>query len=541
MKRIYYLLIIPIFVAIASCQDNFLTENNPTATTDAKWWTTDAELKSALGVIYTGIPSGGYDYQPNSYITFSGETDESVWNANFYGEVNVVAQGNATPDIPQETLGIPTNGILPIWKTDYSLIRDANRFLAHAGGAYDDSANVHRFLAEARALRAWYHLDLFLYYGGNIPLVTTAVSPDDAALKPAGEDQLIQFITTELDTCASLLPVSYPSSADRYRITKGACLTMEAWAFLNAHRYPEAAATAKRVIDMGQYQLYYDPSDSADSYFSLFQYTGSGNHEAILLDGYNHSFGRLAPASEGGPSNLSPTQAMVDSYETLQGKPLSELGQDSLKWYEEYANYNNNRDPRLAASILYPGEVFDNKLIDPFNQDPTNVNRLNATNSTVTGYWVRKYVDLRDRGNSSPTLDFMVFRYASVLLMYVEAQVESGNWQDPDVLKYINAIRHRAGLPDAVAADYNSQDKMRALYRQERRVEFAFEGTRLFDIRRWGIGKDVMNGPVYGATNPATGEAVRVNTRHYTDKNNLWPIPIQEITANSNMKQNPGY
>ncbi|WP_436484149.1 RagB/SusD family nutrient uptake outer membrane protein [Chitinophaga sp. ARDCPP14] len=84
----------------------------------------------------------------------------------------------------------------------------------------------------------------------------------------------------------------------------------------------------------------------------------------------------------------------------------------------------------------------------------------------------------------------MIIRYAEILLSYVEALVESGDWQNPDVLLYLNKIRNRAGMPNVNTAVYNTAEKMRELYRRERKVELAFEGTRLFDIRRWKIGEE---------------------------------------------------
>jgi hypothetical protein len=135
----------------------------------------------------------------------------------------------------------------------------------------------------------------------------------------------------------------------------------------------------------------------------------------------------------------------------------------------------------------------------------------------------------------------MLYRYAGVLLTYVEALVESGQWNHPDVVKYLNEIRNRAGMPNVNTTVYNNEAKMRELYRRERRVELAFEGFRLFDIRRWHIGEQVMNGPVSGATNPANGQTVIVESRTFSEKHYLWPIPQRELDGNSLMTQNPGY
>jgi hypothetical protein len=239
---------------------------------------------------------------------------------------------------------------------------------------------------------------------------------------------------------------------------------------------------------------------------------------------------------------VNPTAALVNSYETRQGKTPAELGPDSIALYAQYPNYNNNRDPRLTGGIFYPGEIFVS-VLNPFSTSPSNANRLGATNSSRTGYWTRKYVDLQDRGHPyTSTLDFMVLRYADVLLMYVESLVESASWNSPDVITYLNAIRKRAGMPNVNTAVYNSQDMLRQLYQRERRVELSLEGSRLFDMRRWNIGNQVMNVTVLGATDPSTGQAVVIEQRHFNPgRDNLWPIPINEMQANLNMTQNPGY
>jgi hypothetical protein len=142
----------------------------------------------------------------------------------------------------------------------------------------------------------------------------------------------------------------------------------------------------------------------------------------------------------------------------------------------------------------------------------------------------------------SGTLDFMIVRYAEVLLDYAESLVELGDWQNPDVVDCLDQIRERAGMPDVNTAEYNSQQKMRELVRRERTIELAFEGQRYFDIRRWGIANEVMNGTVYGATNPETGQVTVVEDRKYDpNRDSLWPIPLGELNANPNMVQNPGY
>ncbi|MGH2644492.1 MAG: RagB/SusD family nutrient uptake outer membrane protein [Chitinophagaceae bacterium] len=145
--------------------------------------------------------------------------------------------------------------------------------------------------------------------------------------------------------------------------------------------------------------------------------------------------------------------------------------------------------------------------------------------------------------------ELILIRYAEVLLNYAEAENELVG-PDPTVYAAINQVRERAGMPDVIPG--LSQDSMRQTIRHERRVEFAMEGLRWYDIQSWQIGPEVMPGPLYGTrlgtVNPAnggttfTGNNVLVETRIFDpNKNYLWPIPQPEIDINKNLKQNPGY
>ena len=136
----------------------------------------------------------------------------------------------------------------------------------------------------------------------------------------------------------------------------------------------------------------------------------------------------------------------------------------------------------------------------------------------------------------------MIYRYAEVLLDYVECLVETGDWQNPDVEKYINMIRNRAGMPNMDKSVYNTQEKVRELYRRERRVELCFEGKRYDDIRRWNIGNEVMKGTIYGAWNPNDNSFVTIETRNCVfPKYDSWPLPQTEVTSNPNISQPTGW
>ena len=157
-------------------------------------------------------------------------------------------------------------------------------------------------------------------------------------------------------------------------------------------------------------------------------------------------------------------------------------------------------------------------------------------------------------------------RYAEILLMYAEAQIEQG-LADATVFKAINDVRLRSGQP---ATTQTSIPKLRQLVRRERAVEFAIEGLRLFDIRRWGIVLNVLNTQIVGAAkkpsdvpdkpsfgapgsvqdlndipNYTTSIAKRISSRNElrlnTAKHLLWPLPLGELDKNKGLKHNEGW
>jgi hypothetical protein len=203
----------------------------------------------------------------------------------------------------------------------------------------------------------------------------------------------------------------------------------------------------------------------------------------------------------------------------------------------------NNRDPRLAATILYPtapwdGGVFDSRPVG-LSAKPEAIN-LGNENVSVTGYNIRKYIDLTDkadRGNGG--IDLILMRYADVLLMYAEAKVAVGQ-ADAAALAAINQVRARVSMPALTAVT-------QADVRQERRVELAFEGLRLFDIRRWKIAAQVMPAPGVTGIDYINAAGVKVtaaqpaSARAFPARAYLWPLPQSELDLNKNLRQNVGY
>ncbi|HJY22282.1 MAG TPA: RagB/SusD family nutrient uptake outer membrane protein, partial [Hanamia sp.] len=147
-------------------------------------------------------------------------------------------------------------------------------------------------------------------------------------------------------------------------------------------------------------------------------------------------------------------------------------------------------------------------------------------------------------GANNSGLNLILIRYADVLLMYAEAKNELGQFTADDWNKTVGALRTRAGFTDMAALNFNSslsQTALKDLIRRERRAEFAMEGTRVFDIRRWKTAETVLNGTLHGFK--VNGQYLNVDNRVF-DKNKhyLWPVPQNELDLNNNLKpNNPGW
>ncbi|MCG8309159.1 MAG: RagB/SusD family nutrient uptake outer membrane protein, partial [Cytophagales bacterium] len=251
---------------------------------------------------------------------------------------------------------------------------------------------------------------------------------------------------------------------------------------------------------------------------------------------------------------LAPTQELVDDYVMLNGRPISDPGSG----YNEDNPYQN-RDPRMSATVVhhrYEWEKPDGSSQTIYIRPGTAPDESAAldeykgqgTNSTSTGYYLRKYYDPESLASFTSGLNLILIRYADVLLMYAEAKNELGQMTESIWDNTLGALRQRAGFTDAEALTYNSswtQTELREIIRRERRSELAFEGLRIFDIRRWGTAEDVLNGYPHGAKfgEPGVDDGyIRLDLRTFNpERDYLWAVPQSQKDLNPNLGQNPGW
>ncbi len=535
-----------LLVGSTGCED-FLTKDHPTATTDDKFWKTMNECENALNQCRSW-PKAGYGGDDLGFVCMEGMTDNMYFLSNF--EQRIVMMGNGSL-VPPTSNNSPSSweSTFWTWRYYYQKIRRCCRFLEHVDAAYfSDESERTRMKVEARTWRVWYHLNLLRWYGRHdgIPIVDKALAPAEVYIGRNTVEECLDFLNREFDEILSVQDEkAFPFLWDegrRDRISQAVVLAMKMDINLQFKQYDLAKAAAKRLIDSGMFELYYDMesdgSDPSANYRNLFTYKGEQNKERIFFtkDGAGDIWFRNMGTPLGGQGCAAPLKSLLDTYETIEGKTIQ-----SLPASEKNPLYKP-RDPRLTASFLLPGDDFSisNYTYTPF--DPNSSDYVGKTGASRSGYMLKKFIDENDRSTGYGSLDFPLYRYAEVLLDYVECLVETGDWQNPEVEAYINMIRHRAGLPDMDKSVYNSQEKVRELYRRERRVELCFENKRYDDIRRWGIGEQTMSGPIYGAWNPNDNAFVLIETRACTfPKYDSWPFPQQEVTANPNIKQPTGW
>ncbi len=259
---------------------------------------------------------------------------------------------------------------------------------------------------------------------------------------------------------------------------------------------------------------------------------------------------RVFPPSLNGKGDINPSQNLVDAFPMVNGYPITDLrgGYDASNPYV-------NRDPRFGNYVIYNGLTFKGNLI--LTHEGAGVDAKDAlSTSTRTGYYLRKLiredVTFNNDGSSNTQKHFQVHvRYTEVFLNYAEAANEVGG---PDYIvpgfsmsarDVIGQIRNRAGIekPDAFLQSISSQENMRQLIRNERRLELCFEGFRFHDIRRWGL---EMNVPARGVQINSDGgsytyESNTVDERNFQPYMIYAPVPASEVLKYSALQQNQGW
>lgn len=534
--RKYYVGIVVMFLTFfTSCNDLDLAPTNKF--TDLNYWTSTSKASAVLNMAYSQMFNANYFFA-NERLT------DNLYEGRGNTDEKIITSGQA-----DAALGRFANE----WKSCYEGIKTCHTFLENVDLVPDmDETLKERMKAEARFIRAFLFFRLTTQYG-DVPLFEQNLSLEEAnSVARTPKSEVLNFVRNELNEIATILPDKgeYDTS-DNGKITSGAAMTLLARTYLYENDWTNVASICEDIMEgtYGQYELF-------SSYSGLFLPENEYNDEVILDLGYVYpertwsEFYDAIPISVGGRINaFAPTQELVDAYLMKNGKSID----DADSGYNEDDPYEN-RDPRFEATIVYheyqweKGDGTTSTIyIKPGSSEDAGASNLDeyagpGQNSTGTGYYLRKYFDPTAPIGIDAGLNLILMRYADVLLMYAEAKNELGQMDESIWNETIRAIRARAGFTDTDALSYPDGD-LREIIRNERRIELAIEGLRLFDIRRWGTIETVMNGNPHGAKFAAGNtQYIQLDERRFdSERDYLFAVPQSQRDINDNLTQNPGY
>jgi hypothetical protein len=243
---------------------------------------------------------------------------------------------------------------------------------------------------------------------------------------------------------------------------------------------------------------------------------------------------------------------------------------DALYIHRGYttASLNFDRGPRFYADLGFDGSVWygqgrydDSRPSDLFYVQAKfgQIDELQFDRGSITGYFIKKFIHFQnviEAGTSYAIHNYPwpIMQLSGLYLLYAEALNESQG-PGPEVYRYLNLIRERAGLPSVQSAwdqysinpnEYKTQKGLRDIIHRERLIEMAFEGQRFWDLRRWKEAAQTLNAPIQGWDGQQKDakdyyRPVTLFNQTFGTKDYFWPIVDREITANKNLVQNLGW
>jgi tetratricopeptide (TPR) repeat protein len=548
MKKAKYIIALMLLLCIVSCKKD-LDRTPLDQFSSQTFWDNEANTLMALSGVYRGniqmasSPTGAefsatdwWSYHGLLFLEFA--TDNAYDRRGENSGFNTLTNG---------TLTASNSYLSNYWSASYARIARCNYFMENIEKAPVDKAKIARMSAESRFIRACQYFYLSQYFGA-VPLVEKTLSLSEAnTVKKNTKDEVLAFVEAEFKLALEALPKqnTMPGS-ERGRASQQAILAFLGRTYLAQKRWEDASVVYKELIDMNENII--DPN-----FESLFNGTNEASKEIIFATQYQQDLAPNAilqhnyPAKLGGNMIHCPLGSLVESYEFNDGTMFSYTDPRY-----NAANISLNRDPRLSYTVIHNGQQFKNIVYNSNPDDTSSPDQLTTTKqATRTGYALKKFNseaftggDLQNSG-----IDLPIIRYAEVLLSYLEARLESGAALDQSLLdETINKVRGRATVNMPRVTEMN-REALRIILRRERRNELALEGIRYWDLLRWNIIGQVLQGDFFGAPFPGAttlrkkGTNIDPQSRWYVTtkafrvgQDELWPIPQSELNINPNLK-----
>lgn len=567
---------------LASCAD-ILDKKPLTEISDNDLWSDPALLKAFVNSRYNQVGVNGAESMQSSIV----DETELTWLRGC--ETHNFARLSPT-DLGRMN-GAWWGWDNRSWSTKWTNISNCNIFFERVDNvAFTDEAEKTKLVGQVRFIRAFEYWDLIARWGA-MPIITKSFSINDREeivdQKRNTYKECIDFLVGELDQAAKELPANW-SGDDYGRATSVAALALKSRILLYAasplmnedvkipevgyttpepDRWQKAAKAATEALDAAQnagYELYNLNGDPSKNYQLIFMDNTAANKETLFArmgtssadgesisscDQYNN------PNGYGGWGGNCPLQELVDAYEVVKDGVASKFDWNNP---EEKANPYANRDPRFYATILYDGAKWMTRNVETYFDVDSNGNITgggkdtkfgnDSWNASPTGYNMKKFMDEGYALNSWNfcARNWIHLRMAELYLNKAEALYHTGD--EEGAREALKPVRQRAGMPAVTAT---GTDLLEAI-KNERRIEFAFEEHRYFDVRRWKEAPKYFGSTVHAITikkypdGKKTYEVDKLRSdvggdRKWDDKMYWLPIPKSEMDKNPNLVQNPGY
>jgi len=476
-----------------SCND-FLNQDPKSDYSAATFYQTQSDFQYAIAGVYSA--------------------QEGLYNGLTYfrmmilraDEADIGSRPSYDDNISLFTDGDTGNYLLGAWRSLWTMIYRCNAILDQIdAGTFSDAKMQSYIKGETLTLRAWAYYTLAISFGG-MPLIDKVTTVNDTkSIKRSTQEETLAFAATDYKAAIDLLPESW-SGSNLGRITKYAAMGGLARLYMFQSKFSDADTYLKQIISSGKYSF-------ESNYVNCFNEANENKNERVWE--VQFSTGGTG-VGQGLSGSFLPEGATVS-------KELLPVGSGA------------SARMQLAPEFLAAYEKGD------LRKDISTIDNI-PVYGTITGYtYIRKWlyysnvpVNTNDWGINLP-----IIRYTDVLMMHAECMNEAGYQANGEAFNIINKVRSRAGLPALTSATVSSQAAFRTALQKERRIEFAFEGLRWFDLVRWGIAKDTMN--AFFSNADEGGGTYSFGTDNHRL---IFAIPSEEISRygdESIMWQNPGY
>jgi hypothetical protein len=513
-KYLYPLLALVLLLSSTGCSNDLNLDEHGVLSYDT-YYKTDEEAESAVTSCYLKMRSMEYNYK----------LIKNMLSDDFWAGGGGRGDNSELEGLNEFTFDASQNYIKSLFQTYYGIIYAANVAITHIP---DESAVQKQMRAEAKVFRAWAYFELISMWG-TPPIVDHELEASEYNQPNGTTDKLWEMVNTDLTEAINSGCLTQKSSIDdnsNYRVTKQFAQALLGKAYLWQKEYAKAAEQLNAVVDSKLYGLYqgdfgdilaYDHENNRESVFELNRVDDATNvwdNQTLfaLMTGWRTDCMTISTSGiySNGWGFCNPRKSLYNAFVAEEGADGYRLNQ-TMKTYAQMVAMGNT---------VSSGKTIINEGLFTWKT------RVQTGEIPSAGYGFCDVNNIR------------IMRYAEVLLLAAEANLEAGN--QTLAAKDVNEVRTRAKLASKSAVTLDD-------IKTEKRLELCFEYIRFQDLIRWGEGEKYMgtqgeNCPILDSNGNITYKSYNSEGKYgFKTRNNLLPFPSTEMSLNSNIKQNEGW